>query len=138
MGYDFVIEYKRGSENLVVDALSRREEKGELVAISQPVPRWLELIREEVQTQPQLQRLAKLCQEGEAVGPWQFREGILFFKEKIFLREESLLIATIINEIHSSTHEGYHKTLQRVCSIFYWKGMRQQVKEFIKECDTCQ
>lgn len=82
MGYDFVIEYKRGSENLVVDALSRREEKGELVAISQPVPRWLELIREEVQTQPQLQRLAKLCQEGEAVGPWQFREGILFFKEK--------------------------------------------------------
>ena len=82
MGYDFVIEYKRGSENLVVDALSRREEKGELVAISQPVPRWLELIRKEVQTQPQLQRRAKLCQEGEAVGPWQFREGILFFKEK--------------------------------------------------------
>lgn len=59
-------------------------------------------------------------------------------RKKIFLREESPLIATIINEIHSSTHEGYHKTLHRGHSIFYWKGIRQQVKEFIKQCDTCQ
>ena len=138
MGYDFVIEYKRGSENLVADALSRREDTGELKAISQPVPSWIEPIKEEVQTIPELQRLVMLCQEGEAVGPWQFREGILFFKDRIYLWEKSSLIATILEEIHAGAHEGYQKTVQRIRSIFYWKGMKTRVKEFIRQCDICQ
>jgi hypothetical protein len=138
MGYDFVIEYKRGSENLVADALSRREDTGELKAISQPVPSWIEPIKEEVQTIPELQRLVTLCQEGEAVGPWQFREGILFFKDRIYLWEKSSLITTILEEIHAGAHEGYQKTVQRIRSIFYWKGMKTRVKEFIRQCDICQ
>lgn len=139
MGYDFIIEYKQGrQENLVADALSRQQEKGEIVAISQPLPRWLEPIREDVQTHPQLKRLVQLCQEGEAIGPWVYNEGVLFFKGRIYLREDSPLITTIVQEIHSSMHEGYHKTLHRVRSTFYWKGMRSHIKDFIKQCDTCQ
>ena len=118
MGYDFVIEYKRGSENVVADALSRCAENGELIALSQPKPSWLEPIKQEVQSQPQLQRLVKLCEEDEVVGPWLFQEGILFFKNRIYLWEQFPLITSIIEEIHSSTHEGYLKTLQRVRSIF--------------------
>jgi hypothetical protein len=138
MGYDFVIKYKRGSENLVADALCRREDTGELKAISQPVPSWIEPIKKEVQTIPELQRLVTLCQEGEAVGPWQFREGILFFKDRIYLWEKSSLITTILEEIYAGAHEGYQKTVQRIRSIFYWKGMKTRVKEFIRQCDICQ
>ena len=36
-GYDFSIEYKSGSSSTVADALSRRVEEGELLAISFPI-----------------------------------------------------------------------------------------------------
>jgi hypothetical protein len=48
VGYDFIIEYKKRSENSVADALSRQGE-GHLLAISLPVPRWVESIQSEVQ-----------------------------------------------------------------------------------------
>ena len=72
------------------------------------------------------------------MGPSVYKGGVLFFKGKIYLREDSPLIPTIITEIHSSTHKGYHKTMHRVRPIFYWQGMRSQIREFIKQCDTCQ
>jgi hypothetical protein len=50
LGYDFIIECKKGCDNSAVDALSlsRRHESGDLLAISQPIPHWLELIQEKV------------------------------------------------------------------------------------------
>ena len=66
------------------------------------------------------------------MGPWQFREGIFFFKDRIYLRENSSLITTILEEIHVGAHEGYQKTEQWIRSIFYWKGMKTRVKEFIR------
>lgn len=69
MGYDFVIEYKTGKENVVADALSRREEPGELLALSTPLPRWLVTIQEEVAANSKLQKIVQNIQHGEAVGP---------------------------------------------------------------------
>lgn len=48
MGYNFTIDYKKGKDNVVADALSRGEEDGEINAISALVPHWLKSIREEV------------------------------------------------------------------------------------------
>lgn len=138
MGYDFTIEYKRGCENKAADTLSKRDEIGEPSAFSQPVPTSLDPIKEEVHTNSQLQRLVQLWEKGEAVGPWDYKDGVLFFKGRIYMREDSPLIPTIISEIHGSTHEGYHKTMHRIRSIFYWKGMRSHIRQFIRQCHTCQ
>lgn len=138
MGYDFTIEYKKGKDNVIADALSRREEDGEINAISAPIPHWLESIQEEVRSNSTLQQLVKLCEQGEIVGPWKYQDGVLYFKNRIYLLANSSLMTTILSEIYSSTHEGYHRTLQRVRSVFYWLGMRKKIKEFIRQCDTCQ
>lgn len=47
MGLDYVIEYKKGVENRVADALSRREgveevETMELMAITELIPQWVQ------------------------------------------------------------------------------------------------
>ena len=59
MGYDFTVEYKRGKENIVADALSRRTESvgesGTFMAFSLPIPNWLESIRSENLSNPRIQ-----------------------------------------------------------------------------------
>ena len=54
MGFDFTIEYKMGKDNRVTGALSHKHEEGELIAISAPIPTWLETSKEEVLSNPDL------------------------------------------------------------------------------------
>ncbi|KAK0575090.1 hypothetical protein LWI29_033852 [Acer saccharum] len=145
MGFDFVIEYKKGPKNIVADALSRREDdareakpSGELAAISQPVSNWVAAIKEEINSKTDLQDLVQRIQGDEAVGPWKLVDGVIFFKERVFLAADSPLIPDIIEQFHNSSHEGYHKTLQRIRANFYWTGMRKKIMEFIAACDICQ
>lgn len=85
-----------------------------------------------------MQDLVQRVREDEAVGLWRLQNGILFFKNKIYLAAESPLIPTIIDQFHGSTHEGFLKTLWRIRSNFYWTGMRQTIRDFLKKCDTSQ
>jgi hypothetical protein len=61
MGYDFVIEYKKGHDNRAADALSRQQE-GALLALSSPVPSWIEPIQQEVRHEPDLIKLSEKIQ----------------------------------------------------------------------------
>ena len=40
MGLDYSIQYKKGKENLVADALSRCHEEGEAAVINMVIPEW--------------------------------------------------------------------------------------------------
>jgi hypothetical protein len=48
MDYDFTIEYKKRRENSAADNLSRREDHRQLTIISNPIPNWVEPIKEVV------------------------------------------------------------------------------------------
>lgn len=42
---------------------------------------------------------------------------------------------------HNSVGGGYSgidHTYRRVASLFYWKGMKTDVEEYVKKCDVCQ
>lgn len=74
----------------------------------------------------------------EALGPWQFHSGLIYFKDRAYIKPDSALAPAIIAEFHNNTHEGYQKGLQWIQSVFYWPGMKHQLKDFIKHYDTCQ
>ncbi|KAK6918290.1 Integrase zinc-binding domain [Dillenia turbinata] len=73
-----------------------------------------------------MQRLHKLFQEGDLLGPWACKDGLLFYKEQIYLLPSSPLTTNVIQGFHSATHERLHKTLQCIRSQFYWRGMKKQ------------
>jgi hypothetical protein len=53
-GYDYEIIYKKGKDNVVVDALSRKyEDEGSLFSLSFIVPYWLQVVRSGMATRSQ-------------------------------------------------------------------------------------
>lgn len=75
----------------------------------------------------ELQKLHRLVQDDEAIGTWQVKQSILFFKGKIYLPPNSSLIPLIVGEIHGSSHEGYFKTLHHLHCIFYWAKIKDSI-----------
>ena len=35
-------------------------------------------------------------------------------------------------------HFGRDKTLQKICSRFYWRNMTKHIKEYVSTCEVCQ
>ena len=35
-------------------------------------------------------------------------------------------------------HSGIHATIKRLATVLYQKGMEQQIRQVIRECDVCQ
>ncbi|GJT52693.1 reverse transcriptase [Tanacetum coccineum] len=68
-------------------------------------------------------------------------DGILRRKDKIVVGNVVQLRNNIIKYYHSDAtcaHSGTTVTVHRLKSLFYWKGKHKMVKQFIRECDTCQ
>jgi hypothetical protein len=84
------------------------------VAVPGPIPNWLEIVKEKVGKDSAIQEFIEKVREGEAFGPWDFRDGLLYYKDRIYLPKTSALLTTILEKIHASFHEVYHKTYQRV------------------------
>ena len=65
LGYDYEIIYKKGKDNRVADALSCQfEEESTLLAISLPIPDWIEEARKEWFSHPWLSQHINKLQTG--------------------------------------------------------------------------
>ena len=136
LGYDYIIEYKRGSENQAADSLSRQGEL-QFLSISVPHANWWPNLRKEVRQDPFYASLVhkkifhKLIQ----------KDGVWFLDGRVYLSPTSTLIPLILADSHSSPvggHFVFYKTLHRITQSFTWLKMRQHVKEFWQNYEICQ
>jgi hypothetical protein len=79
-----VVEYKKGIENRVADALSRKEgweEDGSLALLSIPIAEWVEDLKHQYTTDAELQQLWEKWQNNELdTRKFSVRDGILLYK----------------------------------------------------------
>lgn len=139
LGYDYVIQYKKGRENQGADALSRVAEF-ECLAISLPISDWWFSLQHEVSHDPYYAQLSHSVPSADKP-QYNMRDGVWFKSGRICLNPTSPLINTILVENHSTPvggHFRYHRTLNRIKTNFSWPNMKTTIKDFIKSCDTCQ
>jgi hypothetical protein len=145
LGYDFRVEYKKGIDNRVADALSRREDfsaEASLSLLSIPTASWVTDLKAQYHIDATLQATLQKWHQGD-LDPQKYslRDGLLFYKNKLLIGDCPTLRDQILHSVHSDPtagHSGYEKTLHRAKRDFYWSGMRKDLKQFIRECVICQ
>ncbi|GJZ00945.1 retrotransposon-related protein [Tanacetum coccineum] len=144
MGFDYEVKYKKGVENAVVDALSRVQTEGHLMT-AMIVTMLTELstrIETSWHTDDTLQQILTNLQNGkEAKKHYSWSNGQLFRKNKMVVGKYKQLRLELLTYFHDSSVGGHSEvkvTTHKLCSIVYWKGVRKEIKTFVKECVTCQ
>jgi len=74
------------------------------------------------------------------------KDDILYHKSKTKDEEKLQIVIPVdlqhrvITLIHCSIiggHMGVSRTLERISRIFWWRGMKETVKSFVKACPVC-
>jgi hypothetical protein len=143
MGLQYRIMYKKGSENRVADALSRRPHPDmESFAMSRAQPAWIMAILDAYQQDSTAkQLLQRLAISGGSEDRFSLKDGIIRKNNRIWLPPGSALQQQLIEAFHASPiggHSGIPVTLRRLKQLFSWKGMAKSVHEFVRQCVVCQ
>lgn len=154
-GFEFVIEHRKGSENVVPDALSRVfSENLEELAVEE-----VDLCPEIDLNSPEFDSIEysilrdKLLQDAAQYPDYTVRDKYIYYRAEhyrgIDSQEENcwkLLVpvalrTVLIQDTHnsfSSAHGGVGKVVERLRRYFYWPGLYTDVKKNIARCEVCK
>jgi hypothetical protein len=142
LGYNYIVEYKKGEENKVADALSRVKHIICNLFTSSPIPTWFTEVTQSYQEDTECKELiTQLDFAPGSVPHYTFSKGILGYKHKVVIGNNTDLKQKLMHSFHNSElggHSGESSTYQRIKLLFHWLGMKQQIIAFIKECQVCQ
>jgi transposase InsO family protein len=148
--YDFVIEYVKGSENKIADALSRKNDEDTGVVRNRAI---LEETNEGLRINRQAELKVAITRDKEDLielirkNPDQERVRGLKPDEKGLFTMRGLIIVprkleeNVIERHHNNQldgHWGEARTIEKIQRMFYFPGMLRKVKRYIRRCEECQ
>ena len=89
------ILHKKGKDNVVANALSKKDEEPTLLAVSVVVPEWLNEIQSEYAKDPEITAIINNI-PGNSKFEW--KNDILWYKGRIYLNSNSKFISKILKE----------------------------------------
>lgn len=140
LGFDYEIVYKSEKENMVADALSRVSGSPCLNALFLPHTSLWDQIRSTITTHPYMINISRLASNNPG-SFYSWRNGLLFYKNRVVVPPNSDLTCQILQEFHDSPcggHSGVLRTYKRIASHFFWPSMRKQIQEYVAACSVCQ
>jgi len=79
--------------------------------------------------------------KGIALGLCQWKDSLLWYQGKIWITKDEGIRTSLIAKHHEppqAGHGGTAKTTELITRRYYWPKIREDIKRFIKNCDTCQ
>ena len=75
-----------------------------------------------------------------ALGLRQWKDGLLWYQGKIWISNEQGIRTTLLTKHHEPPQAGHGrtaKTTELISRRYYWPKIREDIKGFIKNWDTC-
>ena len=127
---------------MAADALSRVAHVHVLQAVSMVKPDWIQEVLNSYATDSKAQQLlSQLAITSSNSAGYSFTDGIIRYKSQIWIGHNLALQTKLVASFHSSSiggHCGIKATYHRLKSQFAWKGMKQLVEDFVKQCAIYQ
>ena len=141
MGYDYEVLYRKGTSNTVSDTLSRRP-CAHLQAIITLHSDLFDRIQLTWTSDPHLIKLISQLQQGtKSSTKFTWINNQLRRKGKLVVGQDDTLRNELLYFFHSSPtggHSGMHPTMARISPVIYWKGLKKQMRQFVRACFTCK
>lgn len=147
-GYDFTIEHRKGSANVVPDALSRIE------ALDDMVRPPIDLNSIEFDCAEYVKLRAEVEANVESLPDLEVRDSVVFRRMEPRTGNEVIDTATMwkiwvpeglrqstIADAHQpslAAHGGSEKTIDLLRRWYYWPGLSKDVREFVSRCSICK
>ncbi|WVY94184.1 hypothetical protein V8G54_033272 [Vigna mungo] len=137
LGYNFEIVYKPGKENQ-----GRRDGNKQYGVFSNLVR--LTRTQSEVHEDDKLKKIieeVKAGQGGLVHAGYEYKQGVLSYKNRLIVPEKSAWIPKILEEFHATPqggHSSFYRTYRRLAANLYWKRMKKDVQQFVQASDICQ
>ena len=136
--YTFVIRHKKGKDNVVADALSRRPH---VLHMMQVRVLGFEQMVDAYADCPDFGKLYSLASSGPSPECRDFciSEGYLFRGKRLCVPRTSIR-DFLIWETHAgglSGHHGVNKTIQALEYQFFWPSLKRDVGRIVSRCLTC-
>ncbi|CAA7040564.1 unnamed protein product [Microthlaspi erraticum] len=134
--FPYVIKYKKGKDNVVADALSRRYT---LLSTLDAKLLGFEQIKDLYASDSDFAEIYKSCSKF-AFGRYFRQDGFLFYENRLCVPNCSLR-DLFVREAHGGGlmgHFGVAKTLQVMRDHFHWPHMIRDVERICSRCATCK
>jgi hypothetical protein len=134
--FPYIVKYKKGKDNVVADALSRR-----YALLSQLDAKILSLesIKDLYATYSFFAEPFAKCCDGKGWEKFHLLDGFLFRRNKLCIPDCSVRLM-LLQEAHAGGlmgHFGAKKTEQVLADHFFWPKMRRDVERHVLHCVTC-
>ena len=135
--FPYVIKHKKGKENVIADALSRRYTM--LPQLDFKIF-GLETIKDQYVHDADFKDVMQNCKEGRMWNKFIVNDGFVFHANKLCI-PASTICPLLLQEAHGGElmgHFGVKKTEVVLATHLFWPKMRRDVERFVARCTTCQ
>ena len=99
-----------------------------------------QIIQGQKEDPEEIPHIRKLMVEGRGPHFSIDEQGVVRYKDRLVVLSNEKLKRKILNEAHHSKlsiHPGSNKMYHDLRQLYWWSYMKQDITQFVAECDTC-